>query len=207
MRTTLKLLAVFALLLVAFSPYTDVPATNVFKYKGQGVYAQFFSVDPSECARTSIGLFGLTDIQRPAPGVRDPLSEVHISFDQYNQCTDTQIGASGSAPLSKSNFKIGAYLESARLTTKVTLYDWYTGAAFDLYLDLTWNGISGVSHRITHEVLSFMSCHYNRQAKEDLRYAQVTGTISAGDTNFTPNPSIDGALFSAKTGQIWHGCQ
>lgn len=122
-------------------------------------------------------------------------------------CNDeVLLAASGSALITPSDFQVDANLGFATLNATVTLTDSLSGSSFEVTVDLNWTATSSRGHQNSHINFSFQGCHINSHVNAAFRLAEAVGAISNGTTNFTPDPSLAGNLFSAKSGDISHGC-
>ena len=116
------------------------PGATVMKYKGEVANA-FFSQTSDGCLYTDTYLFaGAGKLQNP-PGAPEANNWANVSVYRYDSCTGTWLtGASGSVAINNATFQIDQQLNAAHLQTTVPMYDWMTGASFNLAVDLTWAG-------------------------------------------------------------------
>lgn len=210
MKTIIKLLAVFALMVATFSHNTSASAGGgggTFKFKGQSASAYFSSADPSGCIYTDVSVYASEQISASQPGPGSPSSGTNVSIYQYDACTGTQLlAADGFAPLADADFEVSKKLESAKLNATVNVFDYVSGTSFDVSLDLTWTGTSSLGHQMSHFQYQFAGCHQNLHTNGTFRFAQAIGAVSAGTTEFAPSPAVDASIFSAKSGDVSTGC-
>jgi hypothetical protein len=207
MRSTIQILAVFALIVATFSQPTNASAADVFKFKDDSASAFFSSIDPSGCINTGGSVFAFTDSSHSPPGPGSSSAAVLIDLFQYNFCTDTLLrSASGSADLASSDFQVTGNLDSATVYAIVPVYDSVSESTFNVTVDLTWTSTSSLGHQSSHIKVNFQGCHVNLKNNSAFRFAEASGTVSDGTTNFTPLPSTEATIFLAKGGEISHGC-
>lgn len=206
MKTTIKLFIILALALTVFGPNTVASAAEIFKAKGLSAEAYFSSVDPSGCIVTDAAVFARDESTQNPPGPGTPSSSVFLYISQYDYCNDLQLlYAEGFSELAITDFQISKNLQWAILNTTVNVYDYVSATNFDVYVDLTWTGIGGLSRQNSHFHFHAPGCHVNSHFQGTARSADVSGSISDGVTNFTPDPG-SGTMFSSKSGDIYIGC-
>lgn len=205
MKSIIKLLVAFALVLTAFSQPTDASAADVVHFKGRGVDAVFSSNDSSGCISTYVSMFAGNLLSDTLQG-KDSLGIV-IVISQYDRCTYTQLlAASTIAPLSKTDLKIAGNLNSATLHATVSVFDEVSATSFDVTVDLTWTGTSSMQRENFHYNYRFGDCHSVHRSIGAFRFAETSGTVTDGTTNFTPEPSVEGHIASTNLGSVSHGC-
>ena len=194
MKTMMKILAVLAVLMLTFSPQITASA-DVSKFKGHGAYAYFKSTDG--CIQTIVMIeLGEESLQ-------------YIELSRVDTCLDqTLFTAYGNKVLSKSELKYTGNLKSAELATTVNVYDTFSRSSFDVFIDIAWRGTGEILVLQNHNNYEpWPGCQVTVQSKEKYRDSQVTGTVSDGATNFTPDPAIDDNLFFTNSKSISHGCE
>src|SRR5687768_18375891 len=116
MKITMKVVAVFALVVAMFSPSGSVAAADVYKFKGNSASAYFSSTDPSGCIVTGGTVFVFETISHSPHGPGSSETDVLIDFFKYDQCTDTSLmSASNSAPAEIIEFDVAGNLDSVSL--------------------------------------------------------------------------------------------
>jgi hypothetical protein len=207
MKSTMKILAVFVLIVATFSQSIDASAADVYKFKGYSASAFFFTTDPSGCIVTGGSVFVFEDISHTPPGPGSSSADVLIDLFKEDTCTGTSLmSASNLAPADILNFQVAGNLDSATVLATVPMFDYVSNTAFNLTVDLTWTGTSSLGHQSSQYKQNFQGCHLNLKNNSAFRYAEASGTVSDGTTNFTPLPSTQGSIFLAKGGEISHGC-
>jgi len=208
MKPPIKLFAVFALIVAMFSQSIDASAADVYKFKGYSASAFFSTTDPLGCIVTGGSVFVFENISHSPPGPGSPSADVLIDLFKYDTCTDTSLmSASNIAPADILNFQVAGNLDSATLLATVPMFDYVSNTAFDLTVDLTWTGTSSLGHQSSQFKQNFQGCHLNLKNNSAFRYAEASGSVSDGTTNFTLLPSTQGSIFLAKGGEISHGCE
>jgi hypothetical protein len=190
----MKLLAVLAILLVTLSPQASALA-NGLEFKGRGAEASFDSSDG--CIYTSVNI---------------ELGEnmlYSLGIHQRNVCSGQfLLEAYGFQSLSKSELRYSGNLKSATWVSTVHVEDFERGLSFDVFADLTWTGTGTIQTYHEHYNYSpYPGCHINLLIKEGFRDARVSGTISDGTTNFTPELASSGRLYNGKRFESTDGCE
>jgi hypothetical protein len=207
MKSIIQILTVFVLVVATFSQPIHASAADVFKFRDDSASAFFSDIGPSGCINTGGSVFAFEDISHSPPGPGSSTAAVLIDLFQFDFCTDTPLlSASGSAELTDSDFQVAGNLDSATLHATVPMFDNVSGTAFDLTVDLTWTSTSSLGHQSSHIKVNFQGCHVNLKNNSAFRFAEASGTVSDGTTNFTPSPSTQATIFFAKGGEISHGC-
>ena len=196
MKKTMKLLAVLGLLLAAFSPQAAASAEGARSTWHEDV-AFFHSMDDSGCIDTRVGIETGADYLHS------------ISVAQLDRCQGQLImEAYGNKPLTKSEFHYTGKLGSATLQTTVQLTDFERNLTFDVRVDLKWTGVGEINEYHDHQNYSpSPGCQINSQIWEQYRSASVSGTVSDGTTNFTPEPTTSADMQFTKTISTSQGCE
>jgi len=207
MKSTVKVLALFALIVATFGQSSVVSAADVYKFKGYSASAFFSETDPSGCIVTGGSVFVFENISHSPPGPGSYSADVLIDLFKEDVCTNTSLMSAGSTgPAEIIEFEVAGNLDSVTLRAIVPMFDYVSETAFDVTIDLTWSGTSSIGHQNNQYKVNFQGCHYQLKNNSAFRYAVASGTVSDGTTNFTPEPSVQGTIFLAKTGEISHGC-
>ena len=209
MRTTIKLLIVFALMLGTFSQHTAASAAARQKYWNVSTFISSF--DPSGCISTTVSVFAYEQVilGQPSPGSRE--SAVHLLIRQFDTCEGiTLLDAEAFPSLADSDLQISGNLASATLNTTVNVYDSVSNSYFDVLIDLTWTGTGSLLHYHRHfkDIWPGAGCKALEHSNEALRYAEASGTVSDGTTNFASGSSYDPYtyLFSNNYAELLVGC-
>jgi hypothetical protein len=211
MKTTIKIVGVLILLLATFGKGINVSAGGggggTFKLKGQTASAHFSNVDQSGCIYTDVYVYASEEIVSTQPGSGTPSSGASVSIYQFDACTGTQLlGADGFVPLAEPDFQVSKKLESAGLNTTVTVFDYLSGSSYDISVALNWSAISPVGRQTSQSHYQFAGCHQKYHSNGTFRFAQVSGSVSDGITNFAASPFTDANISSVKTGSVSTGC-
>jgi len=206
MKLIINLLATFVVMLAMFSQPTGVAAAEVSHFTGRSVDANFSSIDPSGCISTSVNLFAGDLLSDTPPGQASP--GIIVGIFQYDRCTNAQLlEASTIASLSTTDFQIAGNLDSATLHTTLSVFDEVSGTFVDVTVNLTWMGTSSVNRQNDHFNYRFEDCLSVLHTNSAFRYAEVSGTVTVGATNFTPEPSIEGHIARTTLGSVRQGCE
>lgn len=208
MKTVLRSLAILVLALAAFGRPADASAVSMFKFKGLGANASFSSVDPSGCILTSVDVFTAEATIQSPPGTRAPFSSTNIYLSRYDLCTDTLLlAAEGVKDLAEPELQISSRLQRASLNTTITMFDTRTGAPLDLSVSLSWLGVGSTSRQHSGFHFGDQVCRVVSRFKGTFRGAEVSGTVSDGVTNFTPEVSVGASLVSSNSRDMSIGCE
>lgn len=206
MKWIINLVTALIVTLATFSQPTDVTAAEVSHFTGRSVDANFSSTDPSGCISTSVQLFAGDLLSNTPPGQASP--GIIIGIFQYDRCTFTQLlTASTIASLSRKDLRIAGNLNSATLDTTLSVFDEVSGTFVDVTVDLTWMGTSPVNRENNHFNYRFEDCLTVLHSNTAFRYAEASGTVTVGTTNFTPEPSIEGHIGKTTLGSVRQGCE
>ena len=211
MKTTIKIVGVLILLLATFGKGITVSAGGggggTFKFKGQTANAHFSNVDQSGCIYTDVYVYASEEIVSTQPGPGTPSSGASVSIYQFDVCTGTQLlAADGFTPLSEPDFQVSKKLDSAALNTTVNVFDYLTGSSFNVSIALTWTATSPLGRQTSQSHYQFAGCHQTFHNNGTFRFAQTSGSVSDGVTDFAASPFSDASISSVKTGSVSTGC-
>ena len=209
MRTTIKLLAIFALMLGIFSQHTAASAEARQKYRN--VSTLISSYDPSGCVSTTVSVFAYEQVILGQPSPGSPESAVHLLITQFDTCDGgTLLSVDAFSSLADSDLQISGNLGSATLNTTINVYDAVSNSYFDVLIDLTWTGTGSLLHYNRHfkNIWPGAGCKELEHSNEALRYAEASGIVSDGTTNFASGSSYDPYtyLFSNNYAELLIGC-
>lgn len=156
------------------------------------------STDVSGCISTDVFVFIRSG------GFQASSEKAFISVLRINDCKEVQLmTASGSATLKDQDLQLDPNLDSATLVTTVGLTDRVSRRNFNVGVNLAWTGTGDLIR--TRNNFHFESPGKILKEKKHFdgtyREAQVSGSISEGFTDFTPEPSIEGEMALAKQTQ------
>jgi|SRR5829696_5920365 len=197
------LVPLFAILLLAFAMPSAVLAGDVYHFRGEYVYANFYSTDSLGCIVTALYLSATNGRLQNDPGRPTTSSSGYVDMYQYNRCNYYQPIFSGywSGALADGAIDIAASLSTATLKAVVPVYNYYTGSYQSVSIELTWTANDilsrGQSHSIYQSPGSRSSVRYNGT----WRGAEVSGSISAGSGNLTPGTG-QGSVSSSQNGSV-----
>lgn len=204
MKTTIKLLAVFALAFTTFTQPSTAAAASVFHSQGRTAFAFFSSSDG--CIRTDVFVFVTESAFQIPSGESDSGLGALVSIVQFDCTGGLPLNAFVFASLEDQDFEISNHLKSATLKTTVTLFDFVSNTSFDVSVDMTWTGVGPRTNQraIFHSETD--GCRINGWLKGASRLAEASGTVSYGATNFTPETSTQAQLTAAKDGSVFINC-
>jgi len=180
---------------------------GTFKLKGQTANAHFSNVDQSGCIYTDVYVYASEEIVSTQPGPSTPSSGASVSIYQFDACTGTQLlGADGFVPLAEPDFQVSKKLESAGLNTTVTVFDYLSGSSYNVSVALNWSAISPIGRQTSQSHYQFAGCHQKYNSNGTFRFAQVSGSVSDGVTDFAASPFSEASISSVKTGSVSTGC-
>ena len=203
MKIAMKIGAVLAMLLVSFSPPIAALAAESTQYSGMGADAYFSSVDG--CISTITFVQGLDFEYKKPPG--EPQSYVYLTVSQYNSCNGESIMyVEAFGWVSESDFQVSPKQDTATLTATVTGYDWVSQSNVELSVDLAWTAEGPVTRTKTNNHYKFPGCHITEKFTQLTRTGAASGSVSDGETNFTPEPSWSASVWEFKSGSVEVGC-
>jgi hypothetical protein len=206
MKIALRLVTVITLLLMVFGPSTSASAADIVKSKGFGGEFYFSTVDATGCILTDVTIYARDAVSQNPPGPGEPESWAFLYISQYDYCAGTELlYIEGMTLLAKPDFQVSKQLSSATLNTTINVYDYVSGANFDVAIDLTATGSGPLVRQNSRYHYHSPGCHVNSRLNGGNRQAEVSGTVSYGETNFTPEAGW-GNLLSAKTGDMYIDC-
>ena len=209
MKTTVQLFSILILALAALGQYSTAKTGGggAFKFKGLSTDTFFSSTDPTGCITTDVSMFASEQIVRNQPGQGTGSSGLTLFIYQYNACTNEQLlASSGFAPLSNTALQISGNLDSAILNATASLFDEVSGSSFDVTLALAWRATSSLGHQMAQLQYSLGGCKTKTHSEGAFRFAEATGSMTMGQINLTPAPSVSSTIFSGKSGTVEIGC-
>jgi hypothetical protein len=84
----------------------------------------------------------------------------------------------------------------------IEAFDWPTGSAITLNVELTWTGSGEVTDSKYHQQYTLPGYRVHTRFDGSARYASAVGSISNGSVEFASAPSLYGDLSSVKSGYI-----
>jgi hypothetical protein len=203
MKNPRRFVVGLALALVAIALPKAAMAGSIFHFQGRFAEAYFDSLDSANCIDTAVYVFAEVGKSQspPGPGISGVITYGFIS--KYDYCGQTQLlGASFYSAIPSSDFKLDENLNSAQLTTTVSVFDYISGTSFPVSLALTWTAAGPAIRNNFGFHVHAPGFTANEHDNGVTRVADATGTVSDGTTNFTPQASLYGGLDSAKDGMV-----
>lgn len=209
MKTTIKLLAILTLMLVAFGQPIGASAgggTNNGHFRDLGSDAYFYSTDPSGCVVTEASIFATQHYFQspPGPGSEGPFASILIL--QYNVCTGEELLSASGATETNLDLQGNKKLNWATLNAVVTAFDGVSQSDRDFFIDLAWTGFGPTSRQTNHFHSSSPGCKMKFRSNGLFRSAEASGSVSDGSTNYTPDSAGGATIFRAKSGNLVVGC-
>ncbi len=157
-------------------------------YSVRGSMAEAGFDSQAGCIDTSAYVFGangrVKQTGRPASA-----TEVDLYVSQYNVCTDEYISfAYGSLQPSGDELRIRKNLSSATLNATVQVTD-QNDNTYPVQVDVTWTGVGSATKQHGHNVYSTDGFKESTTYSGVFRDATASGTITDGQTNYTPEPA------------------
>lgn len=204
MKTTIKLLVVFALVLAIFSQNTAASAGGQFKLRGKIADAFFTSFDG--CIQTDVGVFPSEDVSGSPPGPGGSHSGVGMFISVFDHCNGIQLlAADGGTGLADPDFQVFGQLESAILSAEVPLFDFVSGTPFNVFVVMSWTGNGPLSRESSSFRFDSPGCKFHSRFRGTFRSAEVSGVVSDGVTNFTPELG-GGRIGNVRSADLTIGC-
>ena len=207
MKTKLRLLISLMFAFATFMQNSSVSAIEIFKFRGESVSALFTNTDG--CIETSVFVAATEGVLQRPPGPGSPVTEVAILILQYDLCSDTRlVSAEALTSVPEADFQVSKKLEQATLNTTVTVTDFAADpiASFDVFIDLTWTATGPLSRQNNNINFNDHGCNIHNRLHGTSRTAEASGSVSDGTMNYTPQPSVQAFITSAKNGVVIIGC-
>jgi hypothetical protein len=195
-----KLLAAVAVAIAALSaPATASAAGNatVVIAAGDNAYTTF--VSQTDCIETTVGMVASHERTNQPPAKPVLVTPVFIRLAQFDTCTGTPLRElTGFHRLEKSSFAVSSQLRTASLTTTnfilhdPRLPDYENETDIAVNVDVAWSstGVIGENRGTVQNFELGPDCRLTLQATGLFRNANALGSVSDGQTNFTPGPSV-----------------
>lgn len=204
-----QLLTPIALIIALLALVLPAPAfaANVTKFSGDSADVYFSTLDATGGIYTDVSVFANTSKSQNPPGAPAVQASVNLWISQYDACTFTQLlAAGGFTSLSGQEFQIDNKLNSATLNRTVNVYDYVTGATFDVTISLNWSATGPVTKGSWSSHYQTGKCKTHYRSTGSWRPAQASGAVVAGATNYTPNTAQGASLSTTKSGSLEIGC-
>lgn len=210
MKTMTRILVILVLALAVFSraaPASAGGGGGTGKFRGESANAFFSSADSSGCVITDVGVFASEGVYQSPPGPGNFVSSASIYISQYDVCVGMQLVAiDGGTLLAGSDFQVDSRLQTATLHTTIDAFDYVSGAGRQVTVHMTWAAAGPLSRQNNTSHFSSPGCIFNTRFSGSSRFANATGSVSDGATEFAPFSSVDGTLSSVKSGTVMIGC-
>lgn len=189
-------------LLVTATPALAASDVTHFSFNGRSALAAFEHLDASGCIETRVGVIAV-DGTIKVDGQPPVASETSVVIDVNDLCTgETLVAASGSRALAIGDF-VMRKLDSATLDASIDVSDKTSGSTFAVHLSLSWAGAGAVTRTKDHVEIIEPGFILISRSDASSRDATASGTVSAGTTNFTPDPAASGFLADVRSGDVF----
>ena len=191
-----------AALAIAFPDMARAKTTIVsFAFKGVRASSLFESDSPDGCIHRVTQVF-LTEARgedSTSGRFSGPVADVYAGA--LDSCAAKSLYFEfGEVVLSPDQFTIDHTLASASLKVTVPVKDQVSGTTINLDVDLTWiANTAPETMKLVQTVVFFDGTKELDRSFSTFREATVSGTVSDGTTNFTPDPA-SGVLQDTKNG-------
>jgi hypothetical protein len=209
MKTTIKLLTVFVLIMTAFGQHTRASAgggTNNGHFRDLGSDAYFYSTDPSGCIVTEASIFATQHYFQspPGPGSEGPFASIFIF--QHNVCTGEELLNASGATETNLDLEVDKKLNWATLNALVNVFDTVSGSDLNMFIDLAWAGFGPTTRQTDHFHSNSPGCKMKFRSNGLFRSAEASGTVSDGSTNYAPDAALVANIFRTSSGNLVVGC-
>jgi hypothetical protein len=208
-KTLVLSLSATAALALAEQP-ASAADTSRLQFRGRDATTSSETVDGTGCRSTSLYIQA-TEFAQRVPG--DPTLAggpfVGVFLRQQDNCDidacgnpRTLLDANGFFPLPAGALAIEKNLGSARLHTTVLVTDFVSGSELPLTIDLTWTATGPRSMQEQHFVDVLSDQRIVNSSIGFSRSASASGTVTDGQTNFTPEVDSRAVLSQASSGVL-----
>jgi hypothetical protein len=130
-------------------------------------------------------------------------SAVNVAISRYNVCTQTAVAfATGTAPLSASEFQIDQTLNSASLNAAVPMQDTISGQTFTAQIALTWSATDSISQGISVFHSSSPGMRLNGRTHGWFRTAAASGRVVIARAETVLDSALYAGLRRSTSGMI-----
>ncbi len=163
----------------------------------------FESVDATGCIQTSASVLGGTQRQHEPPGPPgDLVLGAVLVLHQFDFCQGNLLRLAVGGTNENVEFRSSPDLNTATLIATIPMFDFIQGHSFDATVNVIWTGTGSLdldqSTTVSHEA-GFLT---KLAMTGTLRPAEASGTVIAGDENFTPEPSVEGQIQRVRSGSL-----
>ena len=186
-------------------------AADNSRFKGNTASADFYSM-PDECTEQYAWVYAVEEKQHQPPGPPETGQWVDVHVSTFNYCTNTGTYAYGGKFMESDEFQFDKKLNSASLNTTVTAtqYDYWYGTeigSVDIAVQLDWTGEGDVYKGQSSYRYKVGNCMYRDRYTGSDRYAEPSGSISDGMTEYAASPDYAyGYLTLTKNGSTVVNC-
>jgi hypothetical protein len=189
-------------LMTTLAVAVSLQAAEVIHLRNEGADAFFTSF--SGCVVTTYQISANAEnAQAPRSSPAAPQSVVNAAISRYDICTQTAVAfATGTAPLSASEFQIDQTLNSASLNVTVAMQDGISGQTFTAQVALTWSATDSISQGTSVFHSSSPGMRMNGRTHGWFRTAVASGRIVIGGAETLLDPALYASLRRSASGMI-----
>jgi len=161
---------------------------EVFKSKDLLADAQFTSFDFTGCIQTDVVVFAGSSKIKDTGSPLDVEPMVNVTYAVTDICNVVLL-RSGFGSTNVINFQMDSGLVAAHASATVPASDDQHGTTIYLYVDLDWSGFGDILNLRMKDFVDTPPFSVKMRAKGSYRAATISGSVSDGATNFTPDGS------------------
>jgi hypothetical protein len=165
-------------------------------FKGSSAYAQF-NVDDG-CTSTGTSVLAYDNVEN-----RQRLSAISYIIYRFDNCSGVILTSiSGNADLADTNFVVRAGARNATLVAEIDTVDNVSGTPIHLEIRLSWSAAGQELGGVAHNSFQVPGYRSMTTSKGISREATAIGTVSDGQTNYTPDPSFYALISDSSSGSV-----
>ena len=162
---------------------------EVFKVKDLLADAQFTSLDFTGCIQTDVVVFAGSAKIKDTGSPLDVEPMVNVTYAVGDLCNFVVL-RSGFGSTNVINFQMDSGLVATHASATVPVTDDQHGTTIYLYVNLDWSGVGDILNLRVKDFTDTPPFSVKFRAKGSFRDATVSGSVSDGTVNFTPDGSF-----------------
>jgi len=162
---------------------------EVFKLKDQAADAQFMSFDSTGCIRTDVAVIVASAKIKDTGNPLDVEPFLGVTYAVSDLCNQVLL-RSGFGSTNVPNLQMDSGLVATHASATVPVSDDQHGTTIYLYVDLDWSGVGDILNLRVKDFTDTPPFSVKFRAKGSFRDATVSGSVSDGTVNFTPDGSF-----------------
>jgi hypothetical protein len=180
-------LVIFAALILPTVAHAQ--RVEVFKLKDQVADAQFMSFDSTGCIRTDVAVIVASAKIKDTGNPLDVEPLLNVTYAVGDICNQVVL-RSGFGSTNVINFQMDSGLVATHASATVPVTDDQHGTTIYLYVNLDWSGVGDILNLRVKDFTDTPPFSVKFRAKGSFRDATVSGSVSDGTVNFTPDGSF-----------------